>query len=174
MAEREAQLTTSRSWPTRRGWLAFSVWSPCSSSAALIAYTLATHGHRGVIPAGQLERVDPTKVRTEGPWADPAKAVVQTGPNQYTVYALAFAFGYQPNPIEVPKGAEIVFKATSPDVIHGFHVEGTNVNVEVLPGEVTTVRYTFHERPGEYRIICNQYCGRRPPALMFGKIVVEE
>ena len=87
-------------------------------------------------------------------------------------YVLAFAFGYQPNPIEVPQGAEIVFKITSPDVIHGFHVEGTNINVEVLPGEVSTVRYTF-KRPGEYRIICNQYCGLGHQN-MFGTIVVKE
>jgi len=153
-----------------KGWLAFSLVMVVIF-LALIAYTLATHTS-GVIPAGQLEHVDPTKVRTEGPWADPAKAVVQTGPNQYTVYALAFAFGYQPNPIEVPKGAEIVFKLTSADVIHGFYVKGTNINVEVLPGEVTTVRYTF-KKPGEYRIICNQYCGLGHQN-MFGKIVVKE
>lgn len=153
-----------------KGWLAFSLVM-LVVFIALIAYTLATHTS-GVIPAGQLERVDPTKVRAEGPWADPTQAVVQTAPNQYTVYVLAYAFGYQPNPIEVPKGVEIIFKVTSPDVIHGFQVEGTNINVEVLPGEVSTVRYTFKEA-GEYRIICNQYCGMGHH-LMFGKIVVKE
>nr|6PTT_A Chain A, Cytochrome c oxidase subunit 2 [Thermus thermophilus]6PTT_B Chain B, Cytochrome c oxidase subunit 2 [Thermus thermophilus] len=125
-----------------------------------------------VIPAGKLERVDPTTVRQEGPWADPAQAVVQTGPNQYTVYVLAHQWYYQPNPIEVPQGAEIVFKITSADVLHGFHVEGTNINVEVLPGEVSTVRYTF-KRPGEYRIICSEICGTNH-AFMFGTIVVKE
>jgi Heme/copper-type cytochrome/quinol oxidases, subunit 2 len=170
MTEREAQLKKAL-LAYEKKWIAFSVFTVLLF-AAIIAFTLANHGLRGVIPVGQLERVDPTKVRSEGPWADPAKAVVQTGPNQYTVYVLAFSFGYQPNPIVVPKGAEIVFKATSPDVIHGFHIEGTNINVEVLPGEVTTVRYTF-QKAGEYRIICNQYCGVGHH-LMFGKIVVEE
>lgn len=153
-----------------KAWMAFSLVM-LFAFIALIGYTLVTHTS-GVIPAGELERVDPTKVRTEGPWADPAQAVVQTGPNQYTVYVLAFAFAYQPDPIEVPKGAEIVFKITSPDVIHGFYVEGTNINVEVLPGEVSTVRYTF-KKAGEYRIICNQYCGVGHQN-MFGKIVVKE
>lgn len=153
-----------------KGWLAFSLVM-LVVFIALIAYTLATHT-AGVIPAGQLERVDPTKVQAEGPWADPAQAVVQTGPNRYTVYVLASAYSYQPNPIEVPKGAEIIFKVTSRDVIHGFHVEGTNINVEVLPGEVSTVRYTF-KKAGEYRIICNQYCGIGHQ-YMFGKIVVKE
>lgn len=153
-----------------RAWIAFSVVMVLLF-VVLIGYTLATHT-AGAIPAGKLERVDPTKVRAEGPWADPAQAVVQTGPNQYTVHVLAFAFGYQPNPIEVPKGAEIVFKVTSPDVIHGFHVEGTTINVEVLPGEVSTVRYTF-KKAGEYRIICNQYCGLGHQN-MFGTIVVKE
>lgn len=153
-----------------RGWMAFAVVM-ILIFVAIIGYTLATHT-AGVIPAGRLERVDPTRVRTEGPWADPARAVVQTGPNQYTVHVLAFTFGFQPNPIEVPRGAELILRLTSADVIHGFYIEGTNVNVEVLPGEVTTVRYTF-KKPGEYRIICNQYCGLGHQA-MFGRIVVKE
>uniref|UniRef100_A0A7C2GGK9 cytochrome-c oxidase n=1 Tax=Thermus islandicus TaxID=540988 RepID=A0A7C2GGK9_9DEIN len=153
-----------------KAWLAFSLVM-LFAFLALIGYTLVAHTS-GVIPAGRLERVDPTRVRTEGPWADPAQAVVKTGPRQYTVYVLAYAFSYQPNPIEVPKGAEVVFKITSPDVIHGFQVEGTNLNAEVLPGEVSTVRYTF-KKAGEYRIICNQYCGIGHQS-MFGKIVVRE
>ncbi|MER3450829.1 MAG: cytochrome c oxidase subunit II [Thermus sp.] len=151
-----------------RGWLAFSMLM-LFVFIALIAYTLVTHT-RGVIPAGALEHVDPTTVRTEGPFAQPG--VIQTGPNQYTAYVQAFTFGYLPNPIEVPKGAEITFKITSPDVIHGFYVEGTNLNVEVIPGEVSTVKYTF-KRAGEYRIVCNQYCGIGHQN-MFGKIVVKE
>jgi len=96
--------------------------------------------------------------------------VVETAPGRYTVHALAFAFGFRPNPIEVPQGAEVTFRITSPDVIHGFHVEGTPINVEVIPGRVAVVRFTFR-RAGEYRVVCNQYCGLGHHA-MFGRLIV--
>lgn len=170
MTEREKQLHHILE-RYEKAWIGFALAMVLLFSA-IIAFTLANHGLQGVVPVGKLERVNPQTVRTEGPWADPTKAVVQTGPNQYTVYVLAFAFGYQPNPVVVPKGAEIVFKVTSPDVIHGFQIEGTNVNAEVLPGEVSTVRYTF-KKAGEYRIICNQYCGIGHQN-MFGTVKVVE
>ncbi|TBH21886.1 cytochrome C oxidase subunit II [Thermus thermamylovorans] len=154
-----------------KAWIGFAL-AMVLLFIAIIAFTLANHGLRGVVPVGELELVDPATVRFEGPWADPERAVVQTGPNQYTAHVLAFTFGYLPNPVVVPKGAEIVFKVTSPDVLHGFHIEGTNVNVEVLPGHVAIVRYTFREA-GEYRIICNQYCGIGHHR-MFGAVRVVE
>ncbi len=151
-----------------RGWIAFAL-GMLVLFLALIGYTLGGQ-LAGVVPHGEAERVDPARVRVEGPWADPARLVVETAPGRYTVHALAFAFGFQPNPIEVPQGAEVTFKITSPDVIHGFHVEGTPINVEVIPGRVAVVRFTFR-RAGEYRVVCNQYCGLGHHT-MFGRLIV--
>ena len=50
------------------------------------------------------------------------------------------------------------FRITSPDVLHGFQIVGTNVNVTVAPGYVSEVTTTF-ARPGEYLVVCNEYCG---------------
>jgi cytochrome c oxidase subunit II len=41
----------------------------------------------------------------------------------------------------------------------------------VLPGYVSQLTYTF-ERPGEYLIACNEYCGLGHHA-MGGKVIVE-
>ena len=50
------------------------------------------------------------------------------------------------------------FRITSPDVLHGFQIVGTNVNLTVAPGYVSEATTTFRE-PGEYLVVCNEHCG---------------
>ena len=59
---------------------------------------------------------------------------------------------------------------TSPDLQHGFKVTDTNVNMQVVPGQVSKLEYTFEE-VGDYPYICTEYCGRGH-ATMFGTISV--
>ncbi|MBE3556006.1 MAG: cytochrome c oxidase subunit II [Firmicutes bacterium] len=84
--------------------------------------------------------------------------VKQTGPNRYEVTIVARTFSFAPAVIQVPAGAEVTFRMTSADVVHGFEIPQTNVNVMVVPGQVTTITHTF-EKPGNYLILCNEYCG---------------
>ena len=77
------------------------------------------------------------------------------------VYIVARQYLFDPGtaePIEVPAGEEVTFHVTSADVIHGFNLAGTNVNTMVIPGQVATFDVTFDE-PGEYGIVCHEYCG---------------
>jgi cytochrome c oxidase subunit 2 len=60
---------------------------------------------------------------------------------------------------------------TTPDVIHGFNIEGTRVNLMLIPGQITRARYRF-ERPGEYAILCHEYCGVGHH-LMNAKVIVK-
>lgn len=62
------------------------------------------------------------------------------------------------SPLEVPANTPITFYITSPDVIHGLQVVGTNINTMVIPGEITEVTVEFDE-PGEYGVVCNEFCG---------------
>ena len=84
--------------------------------------------------------------------------VMQTGPGQFRVSVVGQAFSFAPALVELPVGAEVTFFASSRDVLHGYHVQNTSINVELIPGEVATWTYTF-DRPGEYRVACNEYCG---------------
>ncbi len=52
----------------------------------------------------------------------------------------------------------MTINVTSKDVIHGFEIPGTNVNMMVEPGYVNSLTTTF-DKPGEYTILCNEYCG---------------
>ncbi len=103
--------------------------------------------------AGEL---DPTEVRSTPPFDDPG--IRQVGPDRYEVVMIGQAWGFVPSELTLPAGAEIVFRVTSPDVIHGFDVEGTRLNAMLIPGQVTELTYTFRE-PGEHLIICHEYCG---------------
>ena len=55
--------------------------------------------------------------------------------------------------------------------MHGFQIVGTNVNLTVAPGYVSEVTTTF-DTPGEYLVVCNEYCGLAHH-LMQGTVVVE-
>lgn len=115
-------------------------------------------------------------VRTDGFRRDPAAldtpegSVVKTGPNAYTVTVVAHLWRWSPSPLRIPKGATVTFRVTSADVLHGFAIQGTTVNVTAVPGITGSVTYTFN-RPGTFNIVCNEYCGLEHQGML-GRIVV--
>lgn len=119
----------------------------------LIAYSLATEGAHIAQLGG---RGSPTSLLQQPHFSDPGLRVV--GPGRFQVSLVGQAFAWVPENVRVPVGAEVEFYLTARDVIHGWQVERTNLNVEVIPGEVSRLRYTFTQ-PGTYRVSCNEYCG---------------
>ncbi|MDQ2050766.1 cytochrome c oxidase subunit II [Natronolimnohabitans sp. A-GB9] len=102
------------------------------------------------------ETIDPDALDEDDRFNDPR--VEHVGENEYEAYVVARTFMYQPDPIEVPANSEVTFYVTSTDVIHSFSVVGTNINTMVIPGEVSSMTAEFDE-PGEYGVVCNEYCG---------------
>ncbi|AGB36173.1 cytochrome c oxidase subunit II [Natronococcus occultus] len=102
------------------------------------------------------ETIEPTELDEDERFAEPR--VEQVGEDEYEAYVVAQTFMFSPDPIEIPAGSEVTFHATSRDVIHSFSVAGTNINTMVIPGEVATMTAEFDE-PGEYGVVCNEYCG---------------
>ena len=99
--------------------------------------------------------------------------IKQTGPNSYEVHVIGRAWSWTPGtaaPIKLPLGAHVLFDVTSGDVLHGFEVQGTSINLTAIPGVVGHVSYTF-DKPGTYYIICNEYCGAGHQA-MIGRIII--
>lgn len=119
-------------------------------------------------PGGHHHSIDPETVTEKEPFSNPG--LRQIGENEYEAVMLAFAFGYSPEQMEVPVGAKVHFVVTSTDVVHGFAIPGTNVNMMAVPGEVNTISHTFNE-PGEYLILCNEYCGAAHEMMMTTIIV---
>lgn len=123
----------------------------------------------GVVVKTDSYHRNPAAAATTGPFAD--TTLVRTGPNAYSVHMLAHMWAWTPSPLHVPQGAAITFYVTSADVLHGFQVQGTTINLTAVPGIVGSVTYTFtHSRT--YNIICNEYCGIGHQN-MIGRIIVD-
>lgn len=102
------------------------------------------------------DSVDPNAIDDHPKFGDPG--VEKVGENEYAAYVVARQFIFQPDPIVVPANSTVTFHVTSADVVHGFSVVGTNANTMVVPGEVAELTVEVDE-PGEYGIICHEYCG---------------
>jgi cytochrome c oxidase subunit II len=123
----------------------------------------------GVVVKTDGYQTNPAAVGTTAPFAD--TALVRTGPNAYSVHMLAHMWAWTPSPLHVPRGAAITFYVTSADVLHGFQVPSTTINVTAVPGIIGSVTYTF-AHAGTYNIICNEYCGIGHHN-MIGRIIVD-
>lgn len=120
---------------------------------ATIAYGAFARSHH---PPSHVETIDPQQV-----WSSPKfqpLGVVERADGSVEVRVIAHMFAFQRPEIEVPAGRPVTFRLSSVDVIHGFQIVGTNANTMVIPGYVSEFTTVF-DRPGEYLIVCNEYCG---------------
>jgi cytochrome c oxidase subunit 2 len=146
-------------------WILPSVAIPISILVAIVLTAFAV-GIR--VPTAE-GRVDPRALAQTAPFDEPG--VRELAPGRYEVTVVAQVFQFNPGEITVPAGSKVTFELTSRDVVHGFKIEDTPVNVMVVPGQISKVTTTFDE-PGEYLIVCHEYCGGGHHA-MFGKVIVE-
>jgi cytochrome c oxidase subunit II len=133
-----------------------------------IALVFASLVHGFMLP-GRDARVHPQQVYSTPPFDEPG--VREVGPGRYEVVIVGQAWSFNPAEVRVPAGAEVTFIATTPDVLHGLHIEGTRVNMMLIPGQVSRLRHTFRE-PGEHLIICHEFCGVGHH-FMHGRVIVE-
>jgi cytochrome c oxidase subunit II len=143
-----------------------------ATGATLILFVLALAATAivgGIELPGIGGRVAPATVATSGPFADPG--IRQLGPGRYEAFLRAQTWAFFPNEIHVPAGSSVTFHVTSQDVQHGLYVEGTNIHVMVLPGQVTTLTATF-AKPGTHQFWCDEYCGMNHQS-MAGRLVVD-
>jgi cytochrome c oxidase subunit II len=133
--------------------------------AAIVATAVTGTTH----PASHVETIDPDTLSVQGEFAEPGVYAERDGAVRVVTRAEFFVF--RPSVMRVPAGRPVRFRVTSPDVIHGFQIVGTNVNITVAPGYVSEVTTTF-PHPGEYLVVCNEYCGLGHH-LMQATVIVE-
>lgn len=145
------------------------MWAAGGLIVAFIAIVLLTAIGGAVQPPSHVETIDPTNVLNDPRFEHTG---VTLTPRGATVIAVGMMFAFVPNEIHVPAHRPITFRLTSSDVTHGFQIVGTNGNTMLVPGYVSQFTTTF-DRPGEYLLVCNEYCGLGHH-LMSAKLVVEE
>lgn len=148
-----------------KAFLALGVAVLIACGAALVYATVA----HGMHLPGASGRVDPQQVLSTAPFD--RLGVHEVAPGRYEAVVVAQAWAFLPGELRVPRGAEVTFLVTSLDVLHGFHINGTRVNLMAIPGQISRAVYTFDE-PGEYMLVCHEYCGLGHHT-MAGKVVVE-
>lgn len=135
-------------------WLIFG-------GASLIVFLLITGimaFHYGSHPPSSIKTINYEKVDDIAPFNNPGVHRVSGKDWDYEVVLVASAFYYNPSELQVPKGSKVKFIITSKDVIHGFEVAGTNINMMAEPGYISEYVTTV-DKVGNYLIVCNEYCG---------------
>lgn len=76
------------------------------------------------------------------------------------------------NELHLPAGKAVKLTLISQDVIHSFYVPAFRVHRDVVPGRFTTVWFV-PRIPGQYHLLCSQYCGTEH-SRMTGTVTVME
>ena len=131
------------------------MWGVAGILVVFFGTTAIAAVHGSVHPPSHVETIDPRTVlgdprfRHQGVWLDGAGRV------QATVVATAFA--WLPQQMAIPAETPVTFRVTLIDVVHGFEIVRTNGQAIIVPGYVS--QFTTQFAPGEYLIVCNEYCG---------------
>lgn len=121
---------------------------------AILYAALAMH----INPPSNREYVDPKTLHLSAEFTE-ANLGTRVDPNgQVVARVIATQFEFVPNCIVLPAERPVTMRITSPDVIHGILVSGTNVNTMVVPGYVAQVHTTF-TKTGDLLMPCHEFCG---------------
>ncbi len=124
-----------------------------------------------VHPPSNVEAIDSTRLHLTEEFAEDNLGVKTNPDGSVTVTVVAGRYGFYPQEITVPAGTPVTFRFATPDVLHGLHVPGTNVDTMVIPGYVsevnTVINYDAVARVAEkdgngglkVPLYCNEYCG---------------
>ncbi len=129
------------------------------------AFALSVH------PPSNVETIDSTSLHLTEEFAEDNLGVTRNPDGSVTVRLVAGRYGFYPQHVEVPADTPVTFRFATPDVLHGLHVPGTNVDTMVIPGYVSEVNTVINydavarvakkvENGGvQVPLYCNEYCG---------------
>jgi len=110
-----------------------------------------------------------------------------SGGRRKDFHITAHRYAYNPPRITVQKGDEVHITLSSLDVMHGFFIEGYDIDAHVEPGRIAfklrhpsqgkafaDVREIVFKanKPGKYRYRCSHTCGTMHP-FMQGELIVK-
>jgi cytochrome c oxidase subunit 2 len=82
----------------------------------------------------------------------------QGEPREIPIVAKRFAF--EPARVEVTEGERIRLVVSSADGVHGVEIKKFKVNKTVPRGGAQVAIEFVASAPGEYAILCSEYCGK--------------
>jgi cytochrome c oxidase subunit 2 len=129
--------------------------------------------HWAAMPPVRTETIDPATLHIAGEFVEANLGSSVEPDGSVTVRLVANQYSFTPACIVVPTGAPVHFRATAADVVHGFSIGRTNVNMMLVPGYISNFRTRF-DRPGEHLMPCHEYCGTGHAAMWAHVQVLEQ
>jgi len=125
--------------------------------ALVFAVIVFASVHWAAQPPSNVETIDASRLHLSGEFMEANLGTAVQPNGSAIVRVIAQQYSFVPACIVVPTETPLVIRVTSPDVVHGFLIAGTNVNSMVVPGFVAEVRTRF-DKPGEHLMPCHEYC----------------
>lgn len=112
----------------------------------------------GINPPSKIETIDSARLHLSKEFAEDNLGVQVDDKGVVTIRMVAGRYSFFPKHIDVPAETPLTFRWVSMDVLHGVHIPMTNMSTMIVPGYVAEITTTF-PKPGEYPLLCNEYCG---------------
>ncbi|WP_305908006.1 cytochrome C oxidase subunit II [Methylomarinum sp. Ch1-1] len=154
--------------PLEKQW-AQIVLAICGLFVTLIIIDALFHN---ITTPGNVETIDSASLHLSEEFAEDNLGVHRDENGNVSVKMVAGRYSFFPKEISVPAETNITFRWVSIDVLHGVHVPMTNMSTMIVPGFVAELQTSF-PKPGDYPMLCNEYCGLGHDH-MWGRIDVVE
>ncbi len=126
--------------------------------ALLVGMITYTSLHWAMMPPARVETINPTTLHLSGEFVEDNLGSAVEPDGSVTVRLVGQQYSFMPPCILVPDNTPVKFRVTSADVIHGFIIADTNVNVMLEPGYISTFKAKFN-RPAMHVMPCHEFCG---------------
>ena len=149
-------------------------------SVAVIAIVIMLLGmmlymslHYATMPAARVETIDPSRLHLSGEFVESNLGTATEPDGSVTVRIVGSQYSFTPQCILVPADTPVRFRVTSADVVHGFSIAQTNVNVMLVPGYISVVKGLFRT-PADLVMPCHEFCGIGHAAMWAHVRVIEK
>lgn len=140
--------------PLERKWITISLLV-VGLLVSIIVFDALLHG---INPPSKVETIDSASLHLNKEFAEDNLGVQVDDKGNVTIRMVAGRYSFFPKHIDVPAETKLTFRWVSMDVLHGVHIPMTNMSTMIVPGYVAEVTTTF-PKPGDYPLLCNEYCG---------------
>jgi len=99
----------------------------------MFAVIIFTSVHWAAQPPSNVETIDASRLHLAGEFVEENLGTAIQPDGSVIVRVIAQQYSFVPSCMVVPAQTPVVFRVTSPDVVHGFLIMDTNVNSMVVP-----------------------------------------
>lgn len=132
--------------------------------AFLVAMMAYMSLHWAAMPPVRTETIDPTTLHMAGEFVETNLGSAPEPDGSVTVRVLANQYSFTPQCLVVPANTWLHFRGTAADVVHGFSVSHSNVNMMLIPGYISNFQTRF-EQTGNHVMPCHEFCGNGHAAM---------